>query len=156
MKVTEITIEGRQFKPIKNGTFAHDIWITSKVRAAGLSNVTIADGETQDDFIERLAVEAWNSGFLLEIMGALLIPADKEAKDWTPELGKKTAEFFGNVTDEESKTQLRMTAGGVLYYFFVKGLSSSATSMKSGIQMAKDEGEPRATEAAPTTATGAT
>jgi len=61
-----------------------------------------------------------------------LIPADIAAKDWTPELAAETTRFFGRVTDEESKKQLRMQIGGVLFYFFVTALSSSKISTKSG------------------------
>lgn len=156
IKVSDITIEGRKYVPIKNGTFAHDIWITKKVREAGLSNIHIDEGETQDDFIDRLAVAAWESGVVLEILGGLLMPAEIEAKNWTPDLAKKTSEFFGNVTDDESKKKLRMQVGGVLFYFFVSALSSSKTSTKSGTQTEAVEGGRHVIEDASITATSDT
>lgn len=155
MNLTEVTIEGRKFKPVKNGTFAHDIWITRKVREAGMSNVGLEEGETQDEFIDRFAARLWESGALLEILGGLLMPSDIEPKDWTPEMAKATSDFFGNVTEDESKKFLRMQAGGVLFYFFATALSSSKTSTKSGPVTGTEVGEHRATEDASITETGA-
>jgi len=155
-KPHDIIIEGRQFKPIKNGTFEHDIWISRKVREAGLANVQLNDGETPDEFMERLAAIAWGSGAVLDILGGTLMPAEHDARDWTPEMATATARFFANVTDEEGKKQLRMQIGGILFFFFASALSSSQTSRKSGTPMPSEGEERQETEGASATGIGAT
>ena len=127
-----IEIEGRKFKPIKNSTFEHDIWIMNKVRAAGISDVTQQREETQDALIERLATIAVGSGLLMDILGGTLMPAEIDPARWTPQTGEETAAFFGKVTDELSKQKLRSQIGGLLFFFFVNALSASATSQKYG------------------------
>ncbi len=147
-------IEGRRFLPITNGTFAHDIWITRKIREAGLAGIAMRDGETQDEFIERIAASAYESGVALELLGGLFIPAGVEARDWTRQMAADTSAFFGAVTDPDAKQALRMQIASALFYFFASALASSTTSPKSG--EATGKGERRATEDASTTATGAT
>jgi len=128
----EITIEGKRFEPVRNGTFAHDIWLTKKIREAGLAGLTIGDEETQDQFIERIAKSAYESGVALQLLGGLFMPAGVESRSWTPGLAEQTAEFFGNVTDPQSKQALRMQIASALFYFFASALASSKTSPKSG------------------------
>jgi hypothetical protein len=132
METEELEIEGRVFVPIKNGTFAHDVWVTNKVRESGLGEVVIAEGEDHAAFIERLARKAWESGALLDLMGGLYVPRGVQPKDWSPAMAAQTTEFFANVTDEAGKAQLRQQIGGLLFYFFTSALSFSETSPKFG------------------------
>lgn len=140
---------------MRNGSFAHDIWLTKKIREAGLSNVAIGDDETQDQFIERIAMTAYESGAALELLGGLFIPDGTDPRAWTPALARQTAEFFGNVTDPESKRELRQQIAAALFYFFVSALASSKTSPKSGRQETKEVSERHATEDASVSGTGA-
>lgn len=151
---SEILIEGRAFVPVKNGTFAHDIWVTNKVRESGLGEIVMAEGEDHNAFIEHVARKAWESGAILELLGGLYVPAGMTAKDWTPALAAETSAFFADVTDEDSKQQLRQQIGSLLFYFFANALSSSATSPKSGMST-ETESAPRATEDAGTSEIGA-
>lgn len=151
----EITIEGKRFKPMQNGSFAHDIWLTKKIREAGLAGIQIGEDETQDQFIERIAISAYESGLALQLLGGLFIPAEVEARDWLPELAMRTAEFFGNVTELESKKTLRMQIASALFYFFASALASSKTSPKSG-QTKKEADGRHETEAVSSMATGLT
>lgn len=150
----EMTIEGKRFVTMQNGTFAHDIWLTRKIREAGLAGIAIGDDESQDQFIERIAISAYESGVALDLLGGLFLPAAVEPRDWTPELAAQTSEFFGNVTDPDAKQALRMQIASALFYFFASALASSKTSPKSGAK--KEADERHATEAASTSEIGAT
>jgi hypothetical protein len=150
----QITIEGKEFVPVHNGTFAHDIWLTAKVREAGLSDLRIGEDETEDQFIERIAVTAFESGKALELLGGLFMPAGTDARAWTKELAAKTSEFFGNVTDAESKKTLRTQIASALFYFFVNALASSKTSQKSGQVTMKEVDERQETVDAASTEIG--
>jgi hypothetical protein len=150
-----IVIEGRAFKPMKNGTFAHDIWLMQRARASGLADIQISATETEDQFVERLAAKAWESGAMLELLAGTLIPEELEASDWTPELAKTVAQFFANVTDEQSKATLRSQIGGLLFLFFMDALSSLQTSRKSG-EVTNPAGERQGNEGLSTTEIGAT
>lgn len=143
----DITIEGRSFVPVRNGTFAHDIWVTKKIREAGLADLRIAEGETEDQFIERIAITAFESGQALQLLGGLFVPAGTEMRDWSPDLAARTSEFFGNVTDPDSKQVLRTQIASALFYFFLSALDSSKTSLRSG-QTKKEAGERHVTEEA--------
>lgn len=148
-----LMIEGRQFKPIKNGTFEHDIWLMSRVRQAGLGSLRISDGETEDSFIDRIAYQAMGSGHIFELLGGTLIPGEIEAIDWTPAIATESAKFFAKLTTDEGKSVLRRQIGAVLFYFFTSGLSSSKTLTKSGPTTQEDEHSANA--AALTSVTGA-
>lgn len=150
----DITIEGKRFVPLVNGTFAHDIWLTRKIREAGLANIAIDEDETPDHFIERIAIVAHESGLSLQLLGALLLPDGVETRDWTPELAESTAQFFGNVTDPEGKRVLRTQIASALFYFFATALASSQTSPKFGTEA--KERERQETADASTMATGTT
>ncbi|MGM3273730.1 hypothetical protein [Ralstonia sp. 24A2] len=128
-----IIIQGREFRPIKNGTLAHSTWLMQRVREAGLPSLRLAEGESEQHFGNRVAETVWQSGSALELLAGLLIPADKQDSEWTIEMVKANALFFGGVTDEKAKSDLRELAGGVLFYFFITGLSSSETSPKSDL-----------------------
>lgn len=150
----EITVEGKRFVTLQNGTFAHDIWLTKKIREAGLANVKIEDGETEDQFIDRIAKTAYESGEALSMLGGLLIPAGIDPREWSPELAQHTAEFFGNVTDPQSKQVLRTQIASALFYFFLSALASSKTSPKFGMKTTTEEGERHASEDASASETG--
>lgn len=151
----DITIEGKRFEPMRNGSFAHDIWLTKKIREAGLSNIAIRDDESEDEFIERIALSAYESGAALDMLGGLFVPAGTDPRVWTPGMAKDTADFFGNVTDPESKRELRKQIAAALFYFFASALASSKTSPKSGPQGMKEASERHATEDASASAIGA-
>lgn len=149
----EITIEGKRFVTLQNGTFAHDIWLTRKIREAGLANIKIEDGETEDTFIDRIAKTAYESGEALSMLGGLLIPAGTDPRQWTPQLAQESAAFFGNVTDPQSKQVLRTQIASALFYFFLSALASSKTSPKFGTTTTTED-ERHAIEDAPTSETG--
>lgn len=148
--MSEITIQGRRYTQIVNGTFAHDMWLMSKIRESGLSNIKINEGESQDEFIERIAAVAFESGGALDLLGGTCLPEGVESGKWTPEIAKATADFFGGVTDPKDKQIIRSMMAGLLFHFFVSGVAYSTTFQKSGIQMTQDD--PRAIEAVSTTA----
>lgn len=151
----EITIEGRALKPVKNGTFEHDIYAMQIVSRSGLQQLQLADGEDDDAFISRLAVKAWESGAAIDIMAALLMPAELEAVNWTPATARQLADFFRKVTDPESKRLLRMRIGAILFGFFVSALSFSKTSQKSLIPSPARQGAAGETADVSGTAIGA-
>lgn len=150
----EITIEGKRFVTLQNGTFAHDIWLTKKIREAGLANIKIEDSETEDVFIDRIAKTAFESGEALHMLGGLLIPAGTDPRKWTPQMAQESADFFGNVTDPQSKQVLRTQIASALFYFFLSALASSRTSPKFGTKT-KTEDERHETEDASASEIGA-
>jgi hypothetical protein len=129
----EITIEGRKFESVQNGSFRYDIWMMNKIRESGLA-LQLIDGETQEAFMERIATKAYESGAGLDLLGGLFVPVGTNLKDWTPKLAASTAEFFGAVTDPDAKQLLRTQMASALFYFFVTALASSTTSPKSSPQ----------------------
>ena len=136
--MTEIVIGGKTFNQVVNGSFAHDMWIMKRIREAGLSQIVMIEGETEDDFIERIAVVAYQSGAALDLMGGLCLPQGVEPSQWTPEIAETVSKFFGEVCDPEDKAKLRSIMAGLLFHFFVKGVESSKTSQRFGTPAATE------------------
>jgi hypothetical protein len=134
-----LTIGGRKFKPIKNSTFAHDIWIMERIKATGLDTLRIEPEESSDDFIDRIGTKAMSGGMqlVLELIAGVLMPDEIDSSAWTPEIAKATTKFFGDLTEESEKAKVRAQIGGWLYFFFLSAIESSMTSMRSGEKAAR-------------------
>jgi hypothetical protein len=117
----------------------------TRVRAAGLVSMKLADGENEEEFIRRLASQVWESGKAVEIMAGLLVPSELEDVQWTPQLAADMEKFIGNLFEEDDKAKVRQAIGEFLYLFFVIALYSSTTFLKSS---QKQEAEAERSETA--------
>ena len=150
-----ITLAGRDFRLIKHSTINHENWVMTRVRAAGLVSMKLANGENEEDFIRRLASQVWESGKAVEIMAGLLVPDALEDVQWTPQLAADMEKFIGNLFEEDDKAKVRQAIGEFLYLFFVIALYSSTTFLKSS-QKQEAEAERSATAESSDSTIGAT
>jgi hypothetical protein len=150
MKPT-LTIGGRQFKAVTQSTLRHDYLTQAQILKAGLHRLEMLAEETADEFALRVMRKAALDGEIFLLLGHLLMPVEREGKEWTPQMAEQTAEFLGNVTEPKDKAVLKAQIGSVLSSFFANGLSSLSVSLSSS-----QKGKPDITQTveAKTTAIG--
>lgn len=124
-------IGGRVFLTMKEGTVLHDLHFRKLVAQSGLSRVFIKPGEDPDHFARRLLDKLIEAGVVLELIGCLLIPLGKRDEDWTPEMGRETALFFGGLKAPTEKAKIDSLIVTVLIDFFANGFASLWTSPTS-------------------------
>lgn len=125
-----IELGGRIFTPVKNSTIEHDFWLMGHIRAAGLDQVRVEEGENPDEFVMRLLREAINSGRVFLLLGGLMIQEGTPPDKWTPVLAKETAEFLKKLTAPEDKARIQQQVVSMLIGFFETGLASLRTSRR--------------------------
>jgi hypothetical protein len=91
---------------------------------AGLHRVAIEPDELPEEFALRVLRKAAMDGDVFLLLGHLLLPAEREGKEWTPEMAQETADFIANVTDQRDKAIINSQIASVLMGFFANGLSS--------------------------------
>lgn len=150
-----ITIGGRDFRAVSNSTIEHDFWVMDQVRGAGLDRIEMREGETQDQFVERIIIDSITTGRAFPLLGGLLMPADMLPEDWTPQIAHDTIEFLRKRTDESDKAKIKAQLVALLFGFFVKGVASPRTSPSySAKTKAGARGPSTEIEEAATSATG--
>lgn len=127
----KVTINGQDYVPVKNSTIEHDFWLMGHIRAAGLDQVKIMEGEDPQAFVMRLLAETINSGRVFSLLGGMLIQAGTDPADWTPDLAEATAAALKKVTAPEDKAKIQSAVVELLIGFFESGLSSLMISRKS-------------------------
>lgn len=125
-----IRLGGRDFQPVVNSTIEHDYWLMARIRRAGLDRVTINPGEVPDEFVIRVLRETIDSGQVFELLGGMLMPADKLGADWTPDMAQATGEFLKGLTKPDDKQIVNASVMSMLSGFFESGLASLVTSPK--------------------------
>jgi hypothetical protein len=149
-----IEIGGVRYATIKNATFAHDIYVMRIVRQHRFNELTMEQGETAEMFAERVCHVAMANGSALDLIGALLTPADVAPEDWTPEIARKTTLALSRVTSDDDKAKMRAQLGSVLAFFLSSVVSTLTISQKSLISPESQREEPHEAAAPPITTTG--
>ncbi len=131
MAEERITIGGREFKQMGVGPVRQDLYVMQHARLAGLTGTKIAEGETPEEFVNRLIDSMIASGRALALLGGLLVPAELKPEEWTEEVAGSTAAFLGGLRDPEEKRKVYGEVASALLGFSVNGLGSWAASLQS-------------------------
>ncbi len=133
---------GRTFLAIRESTVEQDFRFLALIGRARIDEITMAQGENPEDFARRLLETTIESGVILDLLGCLLVPEDVTPRDrdpgeaWTPEIGRQTAQFLGQLKDPKDKAEVRSLVLSLLVSFFESGivsLWSSTTSSSEAI-----------------------
>lgn len=156
-----ISVGGRQFKPCTDSTIEHDVRTVDLADAAGLRDLQIPAEGSADDyqrFVHELITGLVRNRHLFSLLGCVLIPADKEPSQWTPELGEETAAFLASCTSPDDKQLIYAQTAALLEGFFVAGLATRkiTRSFSSVMPGNSDAAGPGKTEAPSITASGPT
>lgn len=118
-----IQLAGRKFRTIGNSTLEHDVWVMGRLRQAGLDSLTLDAGEKPEDYAHRLLSQLLTSERALEIVGALIVPAELPSLKWTPRVARDTAVFLGRLADPRDKLEVQRLLLAVLVPFLESGLA---------------------------------
>jgi|1185.fasta_scaffold41111_2 hypothetical protein len=121
-----LTIGGRQFKLVKDTNLRHDI-LTQCIfhdLHRHSSSVQMLEGETPEEFAVRILRKVAQDGEIFLLLGHVLMPAEREGKEWTPQMAEETAEFLGSVVDDGDKLIVHQHIAAVFIGLFTNGLSS--------------------------------
>lgn len=126
-----ITIGGRRFMAVQEGTLRHDLRYMELVSQLGLQSLQMREGEAPEEFAVRLLGELVAAGVVLELLGTLLIPEGRSAEEWTPEMAGETAAFFSGLTKPEDKAAVHAQVITLVLDFFERGMVALWTSRRS-------------------------
>jgi hypothetical protein len=132
MDTFAIEVDGRRFVTFKNSTVAHDVYLMNIARACGLSEVTASLDDAPGDLAEIFATKAYESGHMIDMLGALYVPEGFDPADWRRETAEDVAHHLNRVTDPATKAKMLQVFAEVMMRFFLSALSSSTTSRRSG------------------------
>lgn len=149
---TTITLGGRKFRPVTQGSIANDCWVMGRVHRAGLHSVPRAENESLEDWAREVLAAVMRSGQMLELLGGLLVPVELEDAGWTEDVARQTATFIGGLTAPEDKATMQGLTLSVLVPFFESGLASSRSSDASSSPGPGEESS--ATTSGPATTSG--
>jgi hypothetical protein len=130
-QLLEFELNGRKLRETRTSTIRHDLWLMGHMRAAGVTEVTINDGETPEAFAERLFVELTNSDRMLLIIAGCFVEEGMSDDKWTPEFAEQLAVEFGNIADAETKQKLYSMMVKLTMGFFESGLVRLRRSQNS-------------------------
>ncbi len=130
---------GRTFLPVTESTVEQDFRFLALVKQARIDEITMAQGESPEDFARRLLETTIENGVILDLLGCLLVPEDRAPQDrdpgevWTRQMGDETARFLGGLRSPKDKAEVRGLVLSLLVSFFDSGIVSLWTSkMSSG------------------------
>jgi hypothetical protein len=126
-----IKLGDRKFQVIMNGTVLHDFWMHKKIKAAGLEQIVLAEGETTEVYVDRMLDHVIGNGHALVLLGGLLAPAELTLTEWTPAVAAECTKFLAQLMEPADKIIVRGLIAQALIGFFRSGLASFMTSRMS-------------------------
>jgi hypothetical protein len=154
---------GREFIVLGRMSPARSDWLIELLDDAGMIRSVdgqlprIPEGTDPAEWGLGLAPNLARGGRGRLMLGGLLAPAGTADADWTPELARATADFFGRLVEEQDLAVYQALLHSMLAGFFATGLISATTSPSSSTPAESDQ--PRrdgATGAPSTSGAGAT
>jgi hypothetical protein len=127
-----ITIAGRQFHGVSQElSAAQDDYLIGQLRKAGaLELVLSADPQKAEQTAEALLTQIMISGKSPEVLAGVLTEVGKK---WTFEDAQKNAQVFAEVTDIDSKREMRTATVGFVVGFFQFATAYATTFRKSSL-----------------------
>jgi hypothetical protein len=123
-----ITLGGRKFRPIVQGSILHDEWVMSRVLRSGLGGAVPLAGESPEDFGKRVLAALTVSQLQREIFAGVCIPSALGDAEWTEEVAAETATFLGPLNSPEDKATLQVFILSTLVPFLESGFASRRSS----------------------------
>ena len=118
-----IHLGGQEFVPIGESTVEHDNMFWRLQEKSGLRLVVLEPHEDAEAFARRLLQQLMGNEAFFELLGCLIVPANKTSLDWTPEMMRETAELVKKLHAPEDKARVHSLALSVVIDFFAEGLT---------------------------------
>lgn len=112
-------IQGRTFEIATVTTIEQDAFAMRRLRTMGLMEMVATFDPLKSNinaFSEKLLLEAFESGLLFEVLGAILV---EQSVPWTKESGIANATFFRTLTNPDDKSVLYDGIGQILADFLI-------------------------------------
>lgn len=117
-----ITLGGRQFKPLTNATLEHDYKVMALLNASGIRVIEMPEDADPQLFMEKLFASLVMAGSLLPLFAHLLLPVELEGKHWTPAIAADIEQHLRGLTDDQDKAVVHEQLVAMLIGFFQTGL----------------------------------
>lgn len=108
------------------------MYITQLINEAGLEDLAerfkLTGASELDQICQHIILAAFASRKLFPLLGAAF---EEVGVRWTMESAMANAEFFAELTSAQDKAELNKSVAGVIIGFFVSGLLSSQTFLRS-------------------------
>ena len=122
-------LDGKEFRQITESTLEHDGHTVAMLRTMGFGESKI--GETEVQMKDRVLAAVVSSGYMLPLLGHLLIPAEIKDLDWTPEIAQETAKYLAGVHSPEAKSFVTTQIVQMAVFFCQAAVASLLISQKS-------------------------
>lgn len=112
-------LQGRTFEVAIVTTIEQDAFAMRRLRTMGLMEMVASFDPQKSNlnvFSETLLLQAFESGLLFEVLGAVLVEKDVP---WTRETGIANSTFFRTITDNKDKSTLYEGIGDILVAFLI-------------------------------------
>jgi hypothetical protein len=131
-KEQAIMIAGRQFQGVTQElSAAQDDYLIGQLRKAGALELVLSADETKaEQTAEALLTQIMISGKSPEVLAGVLTEVGKK---WTFEDAQKNARIFAEVTDIDSKREMRTATVGFVVGFFQFATAYAKTFRKSSL-----------------------
>lgn len=128
---------GTEYEHVTVSTLEHDIWFTARLRKVGFADPQIHEGESPEDFGQRLLAQLLASGESHMIVGGLITPVGVA---WTPKVAQETAAALGQIVDPDEKEKFWSFLLELLGDFFQNGLGAWMSSQGFSSVRTRDVG----------------
>jgi hypothetical protein len=128
-------IAGRTFARTGPTSMAHDAYLMKRWRRFGLSTLApiVSSGKRAPEEvigaeIDRLIVDAFESGLLYEVLAGMLV---EQGVEWSPEWAAEATTFFSKITAKTDKTIIYESLSDIITDFFAHAVDWIVTSRSS-------------------------
>jgi hypothetical protein len=122
----KISINGKTYALCVNTTISQDRELERVLRAANLKEISLREGETEEQAVSRIYGEVVDSGIWADLLACRIAPVGEK---WTPAVIPLIAAELDMVSDDEEKAAIRRIIPWIVAGFFVTGLTSLAASL---------------------------
>jgi hypothetical protein len=128
---TTIHIGDRTFKPLTIATAERDVFVRAAINRSGLQMLHKLDEETTDAFALRILGNLYGNGEVFALLGGLMMSADIEESEWSPQMAEDTARFLRRLTNPKDKRAVMAQISALVAGFITAGLTLLKISPKS-------------------------
>ena len=147
----ELTIGGTTYRQLSETTIEQDHAIMKVVRGMGVEELAMRDGESPEQFAERVFDELMQDGRAFTLLGCFLVPVGGE---WSRDNIAVTAQAMRSATSAEDKAKIRSMVFTLLVGFLAGGLTSVVIFRRSFDRLRGIVGQPQSSAEPSTTASG--
>lgn len=120
----QLTLGGRNFKPITNATLEHDYKVMELLTAAGIRSIEMPEDADPNVFMSQLFSELVLQGNLLTLFAHLIIPTELAGHQWSPAVAADVEKHLRGLTADEDKAAVHEQLAAMLIGFFHNGLAA--------------------------------